>query len=715
MGPNESNDNAFGEIVFIIRKRYLWILACMILGLLAGILFSRSPRKYQADGSVRIEPGMSSMYRTSPIALATGDTSDKIASETSILQSRTLYLQLARELNLVNDAAFWGTPVTTRRSLEDPATRELLIRQMRSRIKVEHGPKDEIVNISCTTTSPVLSAKIINTLINDYVEYLFKMKYGATQRTATWLIGQLGDLKNEIESDQVTLTELQGKLGIVGLGEKDATSLSVESLDAITKASSEATIQRIIAEAKFRYLSESDPGLIENESQLLAAREGASGLGLLQTLRVNQASAAAAYARLSAQFGPNYPDVRDAKAQLDSINRQVSAEQQRIVNQAKLSYQAAAANERMTTSELSNQKSQAFKSRDDMVKYAILLHDYESHRTLYEGLVQRLREAGITSGMESGEIDIVDLADVPGIPNPPGPLTISLAGLLGGLLTGCVLALLLQFVNSRVTSPEQAESLSGLPVLAVLPHFSVTGRGAGKAAEETTNIEIFDRPTSLYAEAVQTLRTSVLISLPGGAPKFIMVTSSVPRDGKSTISRNLAAALAQHKRKVLLVDCDLRRGTLGTRILGSTFGPGLSSVLTRQIDFQDAVYKLPGTDSLYLLPAGPRPAQPAILLDSAELQQFLDRVAVEYDHVILDCPPLLGISDTVNLARHANVLLFVIREGSTHTKVLRQARFVLRSAKLTPLGAVINDVDLRSAGYGYGEGYYGYFNPEDVK
>ena len=702
------SENSLRDVFDIVLRRKVIVLVVVLLSLGTALFLAMQPRNYTATGSIRIQPGMESMYSTSPLmSMLGGDSADKIESDTLILQSHTLFLRVAQEMNLANDPTFWGKKHMAPQSLNDPKVRARLLRLMSKKIKVEHNPKNEIVDISCTNIDPALSSKIVNTLINDYVAYLFQIRYGATQRASTWLIEQLKDLQEQVGTDQAALTQLQGKLGIIGLDDKTSNFLSAESLDAMTKAQSDATIARIIAEAKLKFLKESDPNLIEGETNVLS--QGTVPTvnpqnGLLQSLRISQAQLAANYAHLLAQYGPNYPDVKQVKAQLDEITGQVKTEQERILNQAELAYDAAKSNEEMTNQTLSQKKDEVFASSGDMVKYVILLHDYESHRALYEELIQRLREAGITSGMEAGEIDVVDLADVPGLPIPPGPLLLFTGFGFAGIVAGCFIAIGLNALDTRVATQEQAEQALGLPMLAMIPHLKF---GVAPGAKVSGEMSPIAAPNSHFAEAVQSLRTAILLTQAGSPPRVILVTSAVPGEGKSTTARNLAAGFARHHARVLLIDCDLRKGTL-SKALGLPMSKGVSNVLTNQESFEAALQEVPGAEGLFALASGPYPPDPAVLTGSSEMARLIENSKSRFDFVILDSAPVLGLSDTINLGQFAEVIVQVVREKMSNRRAIRSAAMSIKGAHLPLIGFVINDVDPRNHSYGYG--YDSYYN-----
>jgi succinoglycan biosynthesis transport protein ExoP len=702
--PDESEFSLLHVLEIVYRRSIVVAIAAVVV-LLISIFIATRPSKFQAEGELRIEPGSSGRYSTSPAsALSSGGGGDKIASETEILQSRTVYLRVARELNLANEPAFWGVTHISPRSIDDPKWRDLTLSRMRTKIRVDHSPKDEIVTIYATTTSPELSARIVNTLINDYIENLFRMRAGANQRVADWLITQLDDLKHQIEDDQKALIQLQGKLGLVGLDDKSANYLPAETLDQFTKASSDATIQRIVAEARFRFLSETNPNLIESEQPLLTGSSN-SAQGLLQNLRSNQAKAAEDYARFSAQFGPNYPDVKQAKAQLDSDTAQVKAEEARIVNQAKLAYDAAKANEDLTTGMVSKQRTDVSRSQDDMVKYATRLHDYQGHRSLYEGLVQRLREAGITSGLESGEIDIVDLAEPPYFASSTSPWLIVLGGIVAGLLFGSFAALAAELFDTKISTAEQAEEISRLPLLAMIPRISTVELSDSVRKHLP---EVSSAPRSHYAEAMQSLRSSLLMLRRGTPGRVFLVTSSLPGEGKSTMSRNLAYTFSQHDSRTLLIDCDLRRGRVANAF-GVSNAVGVANVLMGSSSLQEAVRPVEGANRLSILPTGQYPPQAAVLISSQAMTDLIERCRGLYDCVILDCPPLIGLTDAIALSGSADALVIVVREEYSQKRALQTAVKLLSAVEDKPIGFAMNGVSGGSRRYGYGVYYSAYY------
>jgi succinoglycan biosynthesis transport protein ExoP len=694
-----SPETSFADVVEIMIRRRKIVVIVLLLTMALGAILATRPRTYAASGTIRIQPGNAGEYRTNT-APTNALPEDKIASDVAILRSHSVEMRVAKELDLANEPAIWKDAKSKHRDLDDPKTRQRLSNWFKDAIKVYHTPKDEIIGITCTTTVPSLSSRIVNAMINDYVAYLFEMRLTSTKRTSSWLVGQLDDLKSVIANDQVELVALQGKLGVIGFDPHNNEFLATQSLDSFTKAASAATIDRIVAESKYRYLEESDPNLIEGEVNVLSQETSAGDSnGLLEKLRSSRAEAAAGYANLNARFGSKYPEVKQAKAQLDELDREVKAEQSRIKNQAKLAFKAAVSNENKTNAEVREQKHEVFRSHGEMTRYLTLLSDYSSHKTLYEGLIQRLREAAITSGLEAGEVDIVDLADTPALPVPPGPITFLITSILAGFVLGCLAALVAEALDLRVYTAEQTERIANLPVLAEAPH-DVWFRGLETKRLRGTATEMSPRvlnaPRSPYAEALQVLRTTLASPKTGQLPRLLLVTSALPGEGKTASAVNLAAVAALHGQRVLLVDCNFHRpGVDASAALIPSSTPsvagGLTEVLAGYISLEEALWRPSGLYNLEVLFAGSQPPSPSVLLGSDAMQRLLAICRNNFDFVVLDSSPVLGYADALILGAWADAALLVVRSEKSGKSATRRVAKLLAGANVPVAGILLND------------------------
>ena len=358
----------------------------------------------------------------------------------------------------------------------------------------------------------------------------------------------------------------------------------------------------------------------------------------------------------------------------------------------------------MTTSKVDQEKARVFNSHDAMVRFVLLLQDYQSDRDLYEQLIQHLQEAGITSGLAAGDIDVVDLADLPG-PDLPGPVLIMIGAVICGLIFGSLLAIWLAAIDQRLGDVEQVEEITGLPLLAQLPHLK-----PDKSTSDQSRLPqlLASARFSHYSEAVQTLRASLLLARPGAAPKAILVTSSMPAEGKSTTAVNLAASFARHGARVLLADCDMRKGAIAMRLRLNAV-KGVTSVLTRQMSLEEAIQAVPGVPGLFVLGRGPQPPDPAVLIESDEMRKVMDAFRRQYDFVILDSPPILGIADGLHLGQLADTVILVIRENVSNRKAVQDTVAMMAASHLPVSGFVFNDIDPRASSYSYGYSYRDYF------
>jgi capsular exopolysaccharide synthesis family protein len=712
MGPRDPNagfqvqvaDTTLSEATIVLRKRRWVLIFAVLLGFIFGLYRSwTQPQLYTASGEIQVRPGASAQYRVDNAASEISDAGMRLQTEVAILQSDSLALSVAQKLNLQNDPAFLNAKGPVKhRNLEDNngAVREGVVSALHRNLKVTLVPHTDLIKISYSSLNGKLSADIVNTVINDYIQRSFQTRFASTQRVSEWLSSQLDDLKQQVESSQEQLMELQQPLGVDVL---DPTHSQISSdLADLSKASDDARVARIIAEARYRILSSTtDTSGIEG----LENSNSGTNASLLVTLRQQRATLQVQLAQQSVELGPNHPQVKELKAQLATLNNEIDQEQSRLLLQAKTQLNAASANEKMTQAALDSEKADAYKLRDNLIQYQIRQREFDSNRALYEGLLQRLRAAGVQAGLESSEIDIVDIAMIPATPSITPRANIILFTMAFALLGGIILAFLMESLDTGLRSIAEIESITELPSLAIIPRARKVGtENTEKLTIAQRNISVLVQPKSHFAESFRSLRTSLLLSTTGKPPKIILVTSATPAEGKTTTATNIAAVLAQRDTRVLLIDADLRRPTVHHRfgLVGKT---GLTTVLNGTMTLEQAVQHVPEIPNLDILPSGPVPPFPTEMVGSDIMAQLIQRCAGIYSHVVIDSPPILSVTDGVILARHADAVVLVVRHGKSSKHVVRRARDLLARAGAPVTGIVLNAVDLSSPEY---YGYYGY-------
>lgn len=698
-GIATATDATLSESLIVLRKRRLVLAVVILLALAYGLYKSYTqPRIFDASAKIEVRSGASQEFKVDPVQALSGENdSNKMAAEVVILQSDSLLFTVARELNLANNPDFLdGKKPTVYQSLDNLTVREATLQRLHSQLKVQLVPRTDIIRLSYSSLNANLSAEIVNRLVQDYIQRSYETRYLSTQRVSQWLSGQLEDLKRQVETSQEQLLDLQRKLGTLGF---DPThNQNATTLEDLSVAVAQARINRILAESRYREMAAMDPNTIEDS---LDASRGVTPPALTQ-LRTAISTARATLADLRANLGPNHPQVKAQEAQLAALLKEQDSEQNRLLAQAKENFVITKASEQRILESLDAEKAEAYKSRDDLVEYTLRQREFESNRTLYEGLLQRLRTAGVEAGLESLEIDIVDPAVPAAAPTLKPKTTIVLTSLVIGAILGIILAFLLESLDTSIKSISDIESVTQLPSLAIVPRVKRTDITEGMSVAQKS-LGSLTSPKSQFSEALRSLRTSLLLSTTGKPPKFILFTSATPAEGKTTISTNTAVIFAQGGTRVLLIDADMRRPAVHPRF-GISGKVGLSTLLTGGSTFEETIQRIPEVPSLDIISSGPVPPFPSEILGSEAMRSMLLNAADSYDYIIIDSPPILSVTDGVILARDADAVVLVVRHGKASKHIIRRARDLLIRAGAPITGIVLNAVELNSPEY---QGYYG--------
>jgi len=720
--PLASHESGAREYLRILFKRKWVVVACLVtIFSVVAIATLKTTPVYEAGGTIAInKPDTTLNFQNSATFSLDYYDPTELDTEVKILQSDLMAMQVIRELNLDRRPEFAGqaTPVpspsldlTTDPLQSDPSRASSMIGGFKGSLRVSLSPNTRIIEVHYRSPDPQMAANVVNTLMQTYVENNFKARFESTMQASDWLSKQLVDLQMKVETSQEKLVRYQKEHEILGADEKQ--NITMEKLNELNKELTAAESERMDKEALYRLVESGDPDAIASSASAL--EEGGTGSqsssALLGSLRSKEADLKIQAADLSTQFGPSYPKLRQLNNQLKEIDSQIQGELKKIGGKVRGQYNAALQRENMLHTALDKQKQEANKLNESAIEYTLLKRDVDTNRQLYEGLLQKLKEAGVSAGLKSNNFRIVDSARPPTSPIEPNvPRNLLFAAILG-LASGVGLAFLIEGLDNTVRTTEQAQMIAGVASLGMIPLGSKSAREGPNpkrlviaSSKEAVELVTQVRPQSQMAESYRALRTSLLLSNLGSPPKVIIVTSALPQEGKTTTSINTAVVLAQKGVRVLLIDADLRRPSIH-KTLGMGPHSGLSNVLTGSTTLEQAISRTSILPNLFVLPAGTPPPNPAELLASSNMRDVLNQLREHYDHIVIDTPPSLSVTDAVVLSPRADAVVLVIRSGQTTKQALRRSRDILMQVNAKVVGVLLNAVDLSSPDYYY---YYEY-------
>ena len=715
------------DLLTNFRRRRKVVYGTLLTFAVMGALYCAvCTRRYEATGTVQVQKeGADAMGLDSLMSGAEG-ASDALGAninlqtQANILQSDTLALKTIEDLHLEDTQDFrhrWnpvgavlglfspgGAPDAPNAKLEDaPQRRARALKIFSKNLKVKPIGGTRLIEIDYWSPDPKLAATVVNKLTQSLIDYTFQTRLDATNEATKWLGGQLDDLRKQSEDLQAKVVDLQKQSGVYSLGTTDAQGREqaysdvLDQLQQAGTASSAAAQNRILKGAVAHAAETGDAEMLSGlagNSMVGQSQSVSNSLALIQNLRQQEATQQANLQEMEAKFGPNYPKLAEVRGNIAGIDHSIRQEVNRIKGRAESDYKVAQQTEAGTKQHYDQAKSKAATLNDKAVEYAIVRQEADESRSLYEDLLKRMKSAGVLEGLRPSNITVVDPGRAPAKPKKPNiPLYMAIA-LAGGLFLGGCGALLVNTLDNKINSVADVEDLTGKSILGALPEFPF------KTLE---GISVLNEAHSTYAEAMRTIRTSLLLVQSEIPPKVLLVTSSVAGEGKSTTSINLAVILAQTGRHILLVDADLRRGSIRSR-LGLDKHSGLSALLSG-LKTDVTVHSAAEIEDLDVIPAGIAPPNPSELLDSEIMQRYLAQWKEQYDFVIIDGAPLLPVTDSLTLNAHVDATLLVVRNRMAEKPQLKRSYQMLTQNSKHYVGVLLNGINVDDAGY---SGYYGY-------
>ena len=556
-----------------------------------------------------------------------------------------------------------------------------------SQLTVSPVRNSRLVDIKFQSPDPALAASVANTLAKGYIEQNLEFKFMSSKEASDWLGQRLAEQRKQVDLSEQALQRYREQTDSVSLEERQ--NIVVQKLADLNAAVTRAKTERIQKEAAYNQIR-----TLQNDRSALDTLPAIISNAFVQQQKSELADLQRQQAQLSEKLGPRHPDMAKLGLAIQNVEAKIQGEIGKVVQSMRNDYEQTLAQEQSLTNALEQQKRDALALNRAGIEYGVLSRDAASNRQIFESLMQRTKETGISGELKTSNIRIVDAAETPRAPATPNTRNNLLLALLGGATLAIGLAMFFEYVDNRIKSPEEVKEHLGLPFLGMVPALF------DKAIE---NPLVCNGVPPNFSESIRAVRTNLMFSTAEEGARSLVVTSTGPSEGKTVVSTNLAVALAQAGQRVLLIDADMRKPRVHT-VFGKPQQPGLSNILVGNAKASESVQKttVPG---LWVMPAGLNPPNPAELLGSKRFKDFMGSLAEHFDWVIVDTPPVMAVTDSSVVAHLVTGVLFVVGAEMTSRYAALRAVEQLEHARAKFVGVVLNRVDLQHNPYYYSQYY----------
>jgi capsular exopolysaccharide synthesis family protein len=686
------------QYAFMVLKRR-WLISGVALAslVLGGVSALLETPYYKASIRIQIEREPAKIIEqgtTTPIE--TAGNADFLKTQYELLKSRSMAERVVSALRIAEDDGFFKQRHSAFSALTEifgsridptpPVLQGRAAKIVHDTVTITPVPGSRLVDLSFLDPSPERAQQIANGYADAYVASNLDKRFEANSYAKTFLDDQIKQLKVRLEDSEKTLLEFAEQEKIIEVTDK--TSISENNLAAANAALGQLISERIKNEQSWRQMENVTainlPQILSNQA--------------IEVLRGQRKAFETEYQEKLESFKPSYPIMVQISNKIREIDKQLAAEIKTIRTSLQAAYDSSLAEENEMKERIASLRTEVLELQKKGVQYNMLKREAETNRGLYNSLLQRYKEVGIAGGVGANNIFVVDRAILPSAPYEPNIPRVLLLSLVFGFGAGVGVALLLELLDDSVRAPEDMEQLSGLATLGVIPRFEA-GDTLGNLSD----------PRSAVAEAYRSLATALQFSTETGLPRSIVLTSAGPGEGKSTTAVAISRHFAQMGLKVLLVDADLRKPSLHTK-LGLTGAMGLSNYLTGSATPPE-VFQQTELSNLVVMASGPLPPNAADLLSGTRVPSLISVASEVFDLVVFDAPPLLGLADAQLLASVSEVTVFVVGAGERRKGQIVRTLRRLHLGRVALIGAVLTKFDAQSVGYTYGYGYsqsYGY-------
>jgi len=694
-----------------VAQRFKWVILGVILGTLVVGLVATLLMTPHYTATTRIEISRDQKNVTKVDGVESPDAGRDLEfyqTQYSLLQARSLADRVAKQLHLARDNAFFAAhgvnpdklgagadPGAGRVAAQEAGRQRAAADLLLQHVGIAPVRGSSLIDVNYTSNDPAMSARIANAWAQQFIASSMDRRFASTVDARRFLEGRLSDLRNRLERSERDVVGYAASTGIVTLssnrGEDGRTTsdrtLVAANLEALNTALAQATADRIASESRALSHTAGSQDAVNNPS--------------LAQLRQRRAEVAADYAKLMVQFEPGYPAARALAEQVKALDVSIAREEGRGLAGRDTEYHEALRREQVLTQQVDLLKSQLNGQQRASIQYNIFQREADTNRQLYDALLQRYKEIGV-AGVGANNIAVVDVARPPERPSAPNlPMNLAIALLAGMVLAGALTVALNQ-IDEGFRDPAQVSRILDVPFLGSVPE-----------VEGGDGIQALGDVKSPLSEAYLSIRSNLAFLTDHGVPRSLMVTSTRPAEGKSTTSFALATVLARTGKRVILIDADMRNPS-GHHYAGVSNEAGLSNVLAGEDNWSGLILR-PAALGFSILAAGPQPPNAAELLSSDRMDLLVRQLIEEFDNVVVDSPPILGLADAPLLARSVEGSILVIESEGVAARGVKSALSRLQSVQAHIFGVVLTKLKDRHAGYGYGYGYsYGYGKTSDV-
>lgn len=572
---------------------------------------------------------------------------------------------------------------------DETTSQALAIDKLLSALTVSPVRNSRIVDLTFRSPDARLAAVVANAHARNYIEQNLEFKFMASKEATDWLGERLSEQRKKVEESELALQRYRERNDALAL--EDRQNIVVQKLTDLNAVVTRAKTERLEKEGLYNQLR-----AIQSDRAALDTFPGILSNAFIQQQKSELAALKRQQTELSEKLGERHPEMVKIASAIQTTEIRLQAEIAKVAESVRNQFLAARAQESSLVAALDAQKSDALSLNRKGIEYGVLQRDFESNRQIYESLLQRVKETGVSAELKTSNIRVVDAAELPESPVTPRKGLNLLLALLGGGVFATGLVFFFEYIDNRIKTPDEITANLGLPFLGMIPLIDVQPSGP------LTPLLNNGVPAN-FAEAFRSVRTNVLFSSAEEGSRSIVITSTGPGEGKTLISCNLAVALAQAGLRVLLIDADLRRPQVHGAF-AQELEPGLSNLMVGSAKAGDSLKKtlVPG---LWTLTAGRIPPNPAELVGSRRFKEFLATMAQHFDWVVIDSPPVMAVTDVSLIAHSTSGVLFVVGAEMVSRHTARVAVEQLESASARIVGAVLNRVDLKHQAYYYSQYY----------